>query len=47
MNELRGEHLSPNDLSAKLFHNKLSVYSVNFLGHYLVLQGLREGYKKL
>lgn len=35
INELRGEHSDPESLSAKLFHNKLVVYGITFLGHYL------------
>lgn len=34
-NELRGEHANPNSSDAKLFHNKIAVYSISFLGHYL------------
>ncbi len=35
VNELRGEHTSSDDLSAKLLHNKQQAYGINFLGHYL------------
>lgn len=35
VNELRGEHINSNGLSAGVFHNKIIAYGVNFLGHYL------------
>ena len=35
VNELRGEHDSPNGVDSKLLHNKAIAYSTNFLGHYL------------
>ena len=35
VNELRGEHNNLNDLTAKLFHNKITALGPNFLGHYL------------
>ncbi len=35
VNELRGQHTDPNGLIAKSEHNKLTVYGLSFLGHYL------------
>lgn len=35
INELRGQHENPDSLAAKLSHNKIVVYGINFLGHYL------------
>ncbi len=35
INELRGEHQNPNSLTAQIFHNKISTYLQQFLGHYL------------
>lgn len=35
INELRGEHENPSSPSSKLFHNKMIVFTVSFLGHYL------------
>lgn len=35
INELRGEHENPNSPEAKLVHNKIIVYAISFLGHYL------------
>lgn len=35
VNQNRGEHPDPGDLSAKLFHNRLSAYGLNFADHYL------------
>lgn len=35
INELRGEHDNPTSPEAKLIHNKLFVYGISFLGHYL------------
>lgn len=35
VNELRGQHENPQGEIAKLFHNKLTSYFPNFLGHYL------------
>ncbi len=34
-NELRGEHENANSLEAKIIHNKVISYGVNFFGHYL------------
>jgi 4-amino-4-deoxy-L-arabinose transferase-like glycosyltransferase len=34
-NQLRGEHQNPGGFAAKIFHNKLTSYAPNFLGHYL------------
>lgn len=35
VNELRGQHQDPQEEIAKVFHNKLTAYFPNFLGHYL------------
>lgn len=35
MNELRGEHNDLNSPVAKILHNKVYAYSINFVGHYL------------
>lgn len=34
-NELRGEHDNPAGKTGRLFHNKITAYAPNFLGHYL------------
>lgn len=35
VNEERGQHHSPDSFLAKLFHNKVEVYTESFIGHYL------------
>lgn len=35
VNELRGEHKNPSGFPARAFHNKITAYLPNFLGHYL------------
>jgi len=35
VNEQRGQHQNSASLGAKLFHNKVEAYAVNFVGHYL------------
>ncbi len=35
INELRGQHINQNSLEAVLIHNKLTTFSIEFLGHYL------------
>lgn len=35
VNELRGEHANPEGAKSKAFHNKITAYVPNFLGHYL------------
>lgn len=34
-NELRGEHDNPAGKAGRVFHNKITAYAPNFLGHYL------------
>lgn len=34
VNELRGEHAAPTDLTAKIFHNKVVTYGLDFLKNY-------------
>lgn len=35
VNELRGEHANTQGVTGKVFHNKITAYAPNFLGHYL------------
>lgn len=35
LNQLRGEHTNPGSIVAKVFHNKLTAYIPQFIGHYV------------